>query len=196
MAETNENMNVFTSKIINLPDLAKQYLYQTKFTPTNGGNSVLNNIFESEDLMIRAKTISMPSKSFNELTTSYLGSEIKYPGKPTIAGTFSIQFDEFQDLYISNCFYQWQNIMYNQDFTINTSNQYTGGAISNRLSDYTCNVDVILYDSTLKTKLPYFYRYYLVWPKEISQAELSQEGDQKITRQITFQYSTFEMLSN
>ena len=33
------------------------------------------------------------------IETHYMGSKLVYPGKATVAGEFTVQFDEFQDLF-------------------------------------------------------------------------------------------------
>ena len=51
------NMSVFTTSIKNLPDLAKNYLYQIIFEYESG--SVLSNVIGTDDFMLRAKTASI-----------------------------------------------------------------------------------------------------------------------------------------
>ena len=71
----------------------------------------------------------------------------------------------------------------------------TGGASSNYLKDYCATVRVVLYDSALKQKLPVEYKFYYVWPKTVASVALGMESAEKVTRQCTFQYSTFEMVA-
>ena len=58
------NMSVFTTSIKNLPDLAKNYLYQIIFEYESG--SVLSNVIGTDDFMLRAKTASIPQKDFGD----------------------------------------------------------------------------------------------------------------------------------
>lgn len=192
MAEN--NMSVFTTKIKNLPDLAKSYLFQVQF---QFDNKELADLLGAEDLMLRAKTASIPQKSFSELTTEYMGSKLVYPGKATVDGDLSITFDEFQDMTISKTLHRWSNLMFNHaiDDDIDASG-ITGGAYSNYLKDYTATIIVDMYDSTLTNKLPISYKFRFAWPKEISSAELNMEGDSKVQRSVTFKYSTYEVISN
>lgn len=188
------NKSVFTSNIINNGDIAKNFLYNTIFEYESG--SVLSKIIGTDDFNIRAKTISIPQKEFGELSTEYLGSKLVYPGKATIAGTFDIQFDEFQDMYISKALHRWQNLIFNQGFRNDIDvGGITGGASSNRLQDYTCTVRIVLLDSTLNTPLPIEYRMYYVWPKTLQSASLGMEQSEKLTRTCTFQFSTWEAVN-
>lgn len=189
MAEN--NMSVFTTNIKNLPDLAKQYLFQVVF---EFDNDELRDLLNAEDLILRAKTATIPAKSFGELTTEYMGSKLVYPGKATVDGDLSITFDEFQDMMVSRVLHKWSNLMYNHS-SGDDIDAGTPGAFSNYLKDYTATITVYLYDSTLKTKLPVAYKFKYAWPKEIASAELNMEGDAKIQRQVTFKYSTYEVIS-
>lgn len=192
--EGQNNMSVFTSSIVNLPDLVKQYLFQVRFLYEKG--SALSNILDSDDFMLRAKTMTLPQKDFNTLETHYMGSKLVYPGKATVAGEFTVQFDEFQDLKISTSLHRWSNLLFSQGFKndIDVTGRITGGASSNYAKDYTASVEILLYDSTLKNLLPVKWVLYRVFPKTVSSSDLSQEGDAKVTRSATFSYSNFEVV--
>lgn len=186
------NMNVFTTSIKNMPDLAKSWLYQIIFEYESG--SVLANVIGTDDFMLRAKTASLPQKDFETLETHYMGSKLVYPGKSTMAGTFDVEFDEFQDLYITKALHRWQNLLFNAGFQNDVDvGGITGGSSSNYLKDYCATARVVLYDSTLKSKLPVEYKFYYVFPKTVNSVTLGQENSDKLKRTCTFQYSTYEM---
>lgn len=188
------NMSVFTTTIKNSSDLAKNWLFQVIFEYESG--SALSKIIGTDDFMLRAKTASLPQKEFGELSTEYMGSKIVYPGKATMAGTLEVQFDEFQDMYISKALHRWQNLLYNHAFQNDIDAiGITGGASSNFLKDYCATVRVVLYDSALKSKLPIEYKFYYVWPKNVATVSLGQESAEKIQRAVTLQYSTYEMIA-
>lgn len=190
----NNNMSVFTTSIKNMSDLAKNWLFQVIFEYESG--SALSKIIGTDDFMLRAKTASLPQKEFGELSTEYMGSKIVYPGKATMAGTLEVQFDEFQDMYISKALHRWQNLLYNHAFQNDIDAiGITGGASSNFLKDYCATVRVVLYDSALKSKLPIEYKFYYVWPKNVATVSLGQESAEKIQRAVTLQYSTYEMIA-
>lgn len=187
-------MSVFTTKIKNTQDLTKTWLFLVNF---KFDNKDLEDLLEADEMLLRAKTASIPGKSFGELTTEFMGSRLVFPGKATVDGDLSIQFDEFQDMKISKILHRWSNLMYNHaiDEDIDATG-VTGGAYSNYLKDYSATIIVDIYDSTLTHKLPISYKFRFAWPKEIASAELNMEGDTKLTRSVTFKYSTFEVISN
>jgi hypothetical protein len=187
-------MSVFTTSIKNMQDLAKNYLYQIIFEYESG--SVLSNVIGTDDFMLRAKTASMPQKDFGELITEYMGTKLVYPGKSTMDGTFDVAFDEFQDMYISKALHRWQNLLFNGGFQNDIDvGGITGGASSNFLKDYCATARVVLYDSSLKQKLPVEFKFYYVWPKTVQSTALGMENAEKVQRTCTFRYSTFEMVA-
>ena len=194
MADSQNNMSVFTTNLINMQDLAKAFLFQVRFIYEKG--SALSAILDTDDFMIKARTASLPQKSFNELDTQYMGSKLIYPGKATVSGDFSVQFDEFQDMRISIALHQWTNMIFNQGFNndISTFGNLTGGAISNQAKDYTATTEILLYDSTLRNLLPVKWVLYRVWPKQVNSFGLDHNGEAKITREATFSYSNFEVV--
>ena len=101
-------MSVFTTKIKNEQDLTKSWLFLVNF---KFDNKDLEDLLDADEMLLRAKTASIPSKSFGELTTEFMGSKLVYPGKATVDGDLSIQFDEFQDMKISKILHRWSNLM-------------------------------------------------------------------------------------
>lgn len=74
---SSNNMNVFSSSIVNTQDLAKSYLFQVIFEPESG--TALAGILDKEELILKAKSATLPAKSFGELTTEYMGSKLVFP---------------------------------------------------------------------------------------------------------------------
>ena len=66
--------------------------------------------------------------------------------------------------------------------------------MSNYAKDYCGTMKIVLFDSTLKRKLPVEWRLYRVWPKTVSSVDLGMEDDGKIQRSVTFSYSSFEVV--
>ena len=165
------SMSVF-GHLSTLPDLAKQYLFQTRFIFET--RSELASILDSNELMIRARQASLPAKSFTELDTQYMGTKLLYPGRATVSGDLTILWDEFQDMMVSQQLHKWAN--------------------SNIAADYCATIEIKLYDSTLKKALPVKWYLYRCWPKTISDFGLDHNADGKVTRSATFSYSNFEII--
>lgn len=182
-------------ELANNVDIMKQFLFDVRFEYES--DSALAPILDKDDFMIKARSASIPQKSFNELETNYMGTKLLYPGKATITGDFTVTWDEFQDNSISIALHKWANLLMNQGFNEDiggSSNNITGGAVANYASAYCCTVELIVYDSTLKNPLPIKWRLYRVWPKSVNGFQLDHNGDSKVTREATFSYSNFEVI--
>lgn len=203
-------LNLYTSKILNYPDILKNFLFQVVFTFNENSTlaAMVKAIEEAnnygggstgETLMVRARSISLPKKTTNKINTHYMGSLRNYPGRTKTDGDVTIKFDEFQDLALQKLFYEWQNAIYNHGVPLenNRASDFTnievGGAASDYIAMYTAQVDVILYDSALKTPLPYMWRLYDVFPTDNGTMSFDAEGENKVSPELTFNYNTWKM---
>lgn len=194
------NMNVFTTNIAQGIDLAKKYLFQVVIDFDGPLATMLKERINQDDFIFRAKSVTIPQKEFSEMTTEYMGTKLIYPGKVNISGDVTINFDEFQDTWVSTAFHTWQQFITNtgfrDDIIWNDGNApLTGGSISNFANHYCATINIVLYDSTLKKKLPVQWRLYRCWPKTVSSVDLGMEDDGKIQRSVTFSYSHWEVIS-
>lgn len=193
-SDANGNMNVFTTDIVNLPDLAKKYLFQVII---EFETDTMQQIVPQDAFMFRAKSVTIPQKEFTDMATEYMGSKLIYPGKANVSGDVTINFDEFQDGWVSSTFHRWQNLIYKQGFRDDQdvdNGLITGGAMSNYASRYCATIRIVLYTSTLKEKLPVEWKLYRCWPKTFSSVDLGMEDDGKIQRSVTLSYSMFEVV--
>lgn len=206
-------LNLYTSKILNYPDLLKNFLFQVNFQ--FNANTALSSVVEAieqrnqygggpigETLMLRARSISLPKKTIGKINTHYMGSLRNYPGRTKTDGDVSIKFDEFQDLATQEIFYEWQNLIYNHgapdlsEATNVVKGIETGGAASDFIAQYTAQVNIYIYDSALRTQLPFFWRLYDVFPTDNGTVSLDAEGENKVSPELTFNYNTWKMYEN
>lgn len=197
-------MSIYTTELNTVPDLAKNFLFQAIIVPEAG--TPLANLFEqiggNQQFMLRCKKASIPKKSFEgNFETHYMGSKKKFPGKAVVDGDMTLEFDEFQDLITTQMLHAWQNLIYDQSINedggdiTSTGNQLSGGAVSNYLKDYTAKIQIVLYDSTKKKRLPFGWVCYQCWPNEVGEVSLDQAGTEKVVRTATFSYNTWQMVN-
>lgn len=197
-------MSVFTTELNTLPDVAKNFLFQAIIVPEEG--TPLARLFESiggnQQFMLRCKTATIPKRSFEgNFETHYMGTKKKFPGRPVMDGEMTLEFDEFQDLVTSQMIQAWQNLI--SDCSINedggditsTGGQLSGGAVSNFLKDYTAKIQIILYDSTKKKRLPFGWICYQCWPNDSGDVGLDMKGQDQIKRSVAFSYNTWQMVN-
>ena len=59
-----QNMSVFTTKLKNKPDLVKSWLFLVNF---KFDNKDLEDVLEPEDMLLQARTGSIPGQTFGDL---------------------------------------------------------------------------------------------------------------------------------
>lgn len=210
MSEVSNNLNLFTNPITQAyPDLLKDFLFQVVFQFNS--NTAVGSLFSGElgtygdmgDLLtLRARSIQLPQKKTELISTHYMGAKRNYPGRTSVDGTVTIKFDEFQDQMLAKSFYEWQNMIYNHGFPTETgranTNWFGSGAISKYLSLCTATIQVKLFDSTLsnESQLPFTWYFYECFPTDNGTTDLNMEGNGKVSPSVTFNYNTFEMRQN
>lgn len=210
--DKNNPLNLYTSKILEYPDLLKNFLFQVNFQ--FNANTILYNLVQSleksygydtggsvgETLMLRARSISLPKKTTGKINTHYMGSLRNYPGRTKTDGDVNIKFDEFQDLATQRFFFEWQNAIYNHGVPAGPKgvSQFSiepGGAVSDFLAQYTAEVEIHLFDSALKNELSNYWVLYDVFPTDNGTINLDAEGEGKVSPELTFNYNTWDMIS-
>lgn len=200
MAQEND-MNVFTSEIDTFADLAKNFLWQAVLLPEEG--TPLATLFKqlggTRQFTLRCRLASLPERSIEgELETHWQGSKKVYPGRTKLDGEITLKFDEFQDWTTSHMIHSWFNLIHNNDIKLDGGDagtyfdQKTGAAVSNYMKDYCAKLKLTCFDSRLSAGMPHDYTLYYCWPKNLAQTSLDQEGSEKITREVTIRYSTYQ----
>lgn len=200
MAQEND-MNVFTSEIDTFSDLAKNFLWQAVLLPEEG--TPLATLFKqlggTRQFTLRCRLASLPERSIEgELETHWQGSKKVFPGRTKLDGEITLKFDEFQDWTTSHMIHSWFNLIHNNDIKLDGGDagtyfdQKTGAAVSNYMKDYSAKLKLTCFDSRLAAGSPHDYTLYYCWPKNLAQTSLDQEGSEKITREVTIRYSTYQ----
>lgn len=200
MAQEND-MNVFTSEIDTFADLAKNFLWQAVLLPEEG--TPLATLFKqlggTRQFTLRCRLASLPERSIEgELETHWQGSKKVFPGRTKIDGEITLKFDEFQDWTTSHMIHSWFNLIHNNDIKLDGGDagtyfdQKAGAAVSNYMKDYSAKLKLTCFDSRLSAGMPHDYTLYYCWPKNLAQTSLDQEGSEKITREVTIRYSTYQ----
>lgn len=200
MAAEND-LNVFTSELDVLPDLAKNYLWEMSIIPEEG--TPLATLFKklggTRQFTIRCRTSALPGRSIeSEVATHWNGSKKVSPGRTKMDGEITIKFDEFLDWKTSHMLEAWFSLIHNNNIDMDGGasstyfDQKTGAAVSNYMRDYSGKLRMISLDSRLNHSSSHDYVYYYCWPKDMPQTPMDQEGSDKIQREVTIRYSTYQ----
>ena len=147
-----------------------------------------------EDLIIRCRGVSIPSRQTNEVTTDYLGMKQHFPGKPEFSGKLSVEFEETEDLKISSCLYEWNERIFRanpnprKSMLDGLSNVVRSGDKKKSMS--TNMVLSLLSYHGLPNLLPYprVIVFHNAWPQNVSEVSLNYSSSDSVKYNVRFQY--------
>lgn len=197
--------NLFSNGVDKALDILKSYLFYVNFDISDPNSSIMK-VFQgygggtgTNALTIRARQAKWAGRSFDDLSTVFMGSKINYPGMPKVDGDLKIQFDEFQDTLVIKFLSAWMNLIFNSNFNTEgntfdaTSDNVTkGGASSVTKKDYSCDISVYITDSTTNAFVPIYCKFYNCYPKEFADMNLDTTQNGNVKPDITFRYDYFE----
>lgn len=196
--------SLFNNGVDKALDILKTYLFYVKFDIEAG--TALENVLKAyggannNALTIRARQAKWAGKSFEDLSTIFMGSKVNYPGMPKVDGDLKIVFDEFQDTQVIKFLSAWMNLMFNSNFSKDTDAQDNdltdsitkGGSYSSAKKDYSCDISVYITDSTTNYEVPIYCKFYNCYPKQFADMSLDSTQNGNVKPDIDFRYDYFE----
>ncbi len=182
-ASMNPSNFTINGRAYKYPDVQRNFMWQL-FVP--GIISVAPSaLLDAEDLLVRCRSISIPQRSNEPITSNFMGTRQFFPGKADPGGgTVSVQFEDTEDMAIQRIFYEWeQNI-----FNINPASTTTAGKSKRPMKRLlTKDMFLILYNYA-GIPLPKQIRFHNAWVQNVSEAQLSYDGNESVKYDVTFQY--------
>lgn len=129
-----------------IKDVQRSFMWQVSM-PTIGyliDPSLAPDIVE--ELRVRARTVSIPSRGIETLTTEFMGMKQLYAGKPSMTQTVAITFMESENL---NMFAILNNLLQNT-FSYKTGHSTLVGPKRSALTSYAqdIHINLLKYDGT------------------------------------------------
>lgn len=155
------------NKLTPLGDVARSYLFEIN----------IPNIeqLDQADMLIRAKTASIPGKTAEPLEVFFKGMKKKIPGKVQSTDTVEFSFVEYDDFKVSKAFNSWMNSIFDIE--------KTGLASTNIIKDLQKNVEIVMFnvagDRIASVML------HNAWPSAIADVSLAYDGAESILQSIT-----------
>ncbi|MFW6219520.1 MAG: hypothetical protein ACOCZ5_00185 [bacterium] len=139
-----------------------------------------------EDLIIRCRGVSIPSRQTREVSTDFLGMKQHFPGKPEFNGKVTVEFEETENLKISSCFYEWNERI----FRSNPLKDRSPREHSRKRNLSTKIYLSLLSYHGLPNLLPYprVLVFHNAWPQNISEVSLTYSSSDSVKYNVTFQY--------
>ncbi len=94
-----------------LPDIQRNWMWEL-FIPSiaNVTNGIMGDV---EDLVIRARTASIPARGNEKIESQFMGMKQFFPGKPSFEHTFDVTIEETEDQIVHRALTAWQNLVFN-----------------------------------------------------------------------------------
>lgn len=144
----------------------------------------------TDELLLRARTATIPAATVTTLETDFMGMKQFYAGNTTLQHTLSIDFDEFEDQKSYKYLYEWTNAIFNWTDETNGGHRVIGAADK---SKYATDIELKLLkgDGEQMGKKIKFINAFIT---TFNEASLAYGDASKITYSATFQYDYFKLI--
>lgn len=151
--------------------------------------SVSESIKDVEDLIVRARSVNLPSRGTETIESYFRGMKQKFPGRPTFSDTISITFEEFIDQKISLAIYQWANKI----FDVRQGSSTGGNSQVAKKRDIAKEIIInqYAYDGT---DLKFGVHLYNCFPTNTEEITLDYNANDSIKVPVTFSYDYWEFV--
>lgn len=169
------------------PDIQRTFMWQMLIP---GISSVAPAaLLDAEDLLVRCRSISIPQRSNEPITSNFMGTRQFFPGRADPGGgTVSMQFEDTEDMVVQRILYEWQQVIFNINPVSSKGTTLTAGK-SQRLLKRRMVKDIYLFMfSYAGVPLPKVIKFKNAWVQAVDPVELSYEGGDSVKYNVTFQY--------
>ena len=159
-------------KIQELGDIQRTYTWELLIPPIAD--------VTTEDLRIRCRSVSIPGRSQEVITSNFAGMEVHFPGRQKFTQPFNITFEEFADRKIAKALYVWQQSVFDTEVAGGAGKQAVNVIL--QLTNYdTSNVQ-----SYGKIKLSQ------AWPESVAEVPLSYAENGAVQYTLALRYDTWK----
>lgn len=182
-----------------LPDVQLSNLWEVRIQVPDGLVSSVEGVEipQTKELMIRAKTCSIPGRKIPNIETRYMGMVSNYAGTEDMSGkTLNISFYEYEDQYITRALNTWVNNIFN---SMDSRNSMGGHGLAGQ--KYPNNTRGFAYSGDIKLRLlgkdgeplGKGVIFHDAWPTSVGDISLTYENSNGLENEVTFQYDWWEL---
>ena len=185
-------MSNFTieGRMKSMPDVQRTWMWNLKIPKiTTFAPETATNI---EDLIIRCRSISIPSRTNTAIVSDWMGTKQWFPGRPEFPGTLAVTFEETEDMKIAQTLYEWQERIFSIDPTADTGGKSLGvnGSASKR--SLSTNMTLSMYNYK-GDNLPKNIVFYNSWVQNVADVSLDYTTSDSVKYNVTFQYDFWKL---
>ena len=142
-------------------------------------------LLDFEDLVVRCRSVSIPQRSTEAITSNFMGTRQFFAGRADPGGgTVSVNFEDTEDMLIKRVMYEWQQNIFNT----NPKSATTAGKSKKlKKSEIVKDMYLVMYGYS-GTILPKVIRFHNAWVQTVGDAQLSYDGNESVKYDVTFQY--------
>jgi len=170
-----------------LPDIQRNWMWELlipSIADVTGG--IMGDV---EDLVIRARSVVIPSRGNEPITSEFIGMKQYFPGKPTFGSTFAVNIEETENQIVHKALTFWQNLIYNI-----SPNDPTGGqSLRPKKRDVAKDVYLLMYaynGAPLEKKI----RFYNCFIQNIGDVTMAYGGNESVKYDVTWQFDFWELV--
>jgi len=142
-------------------------------------------LLDAEDLLVRCRSISIPQRSNEPITSNFMGTRQFFPGRADPGGgTVSVNFEDTEDMAIQRIFYEWEQTIFN----INPRSKLTAGKSKRLLKRHLVKDMYLVLYSYSGIPLPKMIRFHNAWVQTVGESSLVYDGGDSVKYDVTFQY--------
>lgn len=142
---------------------------------------------KEDELSVACKSVPLPGSEIVTYTTHYMGVKKEIPIKKNLTQNITVDFELYEDGEVYNFFYNWTNLMFEQD----PSKFSVGNTVLTMPSNMLYMRSIVI--KQYKYNLEELNRYYVLhhaYPKKISDMNLTYVGGTEIMKMsVDFNFS-------
>jgi hypothetical protein len=164
----------YAGRLTNLPDPQKVWMWELYVNIPRG----INTSVESDDLLLRARTVTIPGRQINPIESNFMGTKAFYPGKTEFTGQITTSLEEREDQKVHSLLTSWMQYIFDWNDGIQKG--------ANK-QDLVSTMIIKPYKSNGKV-MPNSHKIYNCWPQAIADVSLDYAGTDIVRYDVTWQY--------
>ncbi len=175
-----ENLHI-VGRTSNMGAVQKTYNWQVRIPKPRGVESPE----WEEDLLLRARTASIPGAQINAIESTFMGMKQFFAGNAEMEHQLAVEFEEFEDQKILVYMNEWLRTI----FDFQNAQNGGGGSVSNK-EDYCVPVELILFDGKTD-KLSKKITFHNCWLQNLNSVSLAYGDSASVKYPANFQWDYY-----
>jgi len=163
----------FEGRLASLGDIQKTYMWELYIPSIEE--------LDTDDMLLRVRSAQIPGRTIEQITSFFMGTQQKFPGKTTYTETFTTLFEEFEDRKVFKAINSWMDYIFN--YSPSDSN---GGAASGDKKALSKTITLRML-STQNEKIGEV-KFFGCWPQNIAEVEMSYEAGEAVKHTVTWSF--------